>query len=221
MKIYLAIMLAGGMLWTTAPVFAQRPQNTEIRSGTVKEVLRKGRGRTLVVLCEGAELSFPITPKVNLEVNLTGGDVSLLQRGAYLEGTGIFTNNRFFLESAKVRPLARTANTPDSKMEKPETLEPGQSLNTQHISGQIMLRQTSKEYPEYEEIALKTPEKVPEILFKKEIPVDVVSSDIDDAQADQAVELEVIPGRNDKLILVRATIEGGEYTPPENQKSKK
>lgn len=219
MKIFAPCFLAVVFAVAISPAFAQpRPQmrqpKTEIRTGTVKEIKHKGRARTLVVTCDGEDYSFPITPKVNVEIKLTGGDHTAIQKGAYLEGDGTFTNNRLFLEVASVRLLPPNAKTPDSKIVKPEMLELGQSLNSQHISGQIMARGTSKEYPEYEEAVLRPAPNVPSIMFKKEISVDIISSDLDEAKPDQAVELEVIPGRNDKLTLVRATIEGGEYTPP-------
>jgi len=218
MKIFAACFLALVFVVTTPAIAQPRPQTrqpkTEIRSGMVKEIKHRGRARTLVVTCDGEDYSFPITPRVNVEVKLTGGDHTAIQKGAYLEGNGTFTNNRLFLETASVRLLPPNAKTPDSKVVKPEMFEPGQSLNSQHISGQIIARGTSQEYPEYEEAILRPAPNIPSIMFKKDITVDIITSDLDEAKPDQAVELEVIPGRNDKLTLVRATIEGGEYTPP-------
>ncbi|WP_437229602.1 hypothetical protein SH661x_001529 [Planctomicrobium sp. SH661] len=221
MKTFSLYLLAATLVLVPATGFAQRPVNTETRSGTVKEVIHKGRGRTLVVECDGEELSFVISPKVAVEVVLSGGDDSALQKGAYLEGIGTLTNNKLFLESAKVRLLPPNAKTPNSKMEKPEKLSSGQSLNSNAISGQIMARQTSKDYPEYEELALRPAPNVPVIMFQKNLVIDVVSSNIDDVKPDQTVELEVIAGRNDKLTLVRATFEGGEYVPPEPEAADK
>jgi len=221
MSRFRSMLLASLMLILTSPSFAQRPQKTEIRTGTVKEIRQRGRSRTLIVNCDGEELSFAITPRVNVEVKLTGGDDSLIQRGVILDGRGTLSNKQVFLTSGSVRLASPGMKVPESKMEKPESLEPGESLNSQQISGLVMVRETSKEYPEYEEVLLRSNGNLPKIMFQKGLSLNVISSDIDDAAPDQAVELEVVPGRNDKLMLVRATIEGGTYLPPEPRKKSK
>jgi len=222
MRILFCGLLATLAIVPVSPACAQsRQPRTEIRTGTVKEVRQKGRTHTLIISGETDDLSFTITPRVTVEVKLTGGDHTLLQKGAFLNGTGIFTNSRLFLDGGSVRLPAPGMKITESKVEKPEMLEPGQSLNARLVSGLIISRATSREYPDYEELYLKPAADLPQIMFQKDLSLHVISGEIEDAQPGQPAELEVIPGRNDKLTLVRVTIEGGEYTPPENGKKKR
>lgn len=221
MNLRILCLFASVSLLIANTSFAQKQRETETRTGTVKEVIHKGRARILVVTCDGEEMKFPVTSKVNIEVTLTGGSGAQFQKGTFLEGTGTFTNNKLFLESAKLRILASASKVPESKLETPKEFQSGQSLNSRHISGLIMARQPNKDYPEYEELALKPAPNVPTIMFKPDIAVSIVSNDIDQVQPDQPVEIEYIEGRNDKRTLVRASVEGGEYTPPDEENSKK
>lgn len=216
-------LLSAAILFSVSSAHAQpqRQLKTETRTGTIQEVRQKGRARTLVVTSDGEELTFPISPKVVVEVKLTGGDHSLLQKGAFLQGEGIVTNNRLFLEKGSVRLPSPGMKITESKIEKPEMLEPGQSLNLQLISGLILNRGTSMEYPDYEVLVLKPAPNIPQVMFQKDLTLDVISGDITDAEPGQEVELEVSSGRSDKLMLHRVTVEGGAYTPPESKGNKK
>ncbi len=213
MKTVLMTLAIAMTLVVARPASAQRAPNTETRSGTVTEVQKKGRTRTLVVSIDGQEYQFPITPKVNLQIQLEGGDESLIQQGVYLEGEGTLTNNRLFLESAQIRLLPNGARAPASRMVKPETQVPGQSVNAHFIAGVVMSRQTSADYPEYEEALLRPAPNVPPIFFQKSIKPKVVTSDPDQIHGGESIEMQVIAGRNDKLTLVSATVSGGTYSP--------
>lgn len=213
MKAVLMTLAIALTIVVSSPASAQRPINTETRHGTVKEVQKKGRSRILVVSMDGREHLFPITPKVNLQIQLTGGDESKIQPGVYLEGEGTFTNNRLFLESARIWLLPKGARVPASRIGKPESQVPGQSVNARIISGVVMSRQTSTDYPEYEEVLLKPAPNVPPIFFQKRIDVKLVTNDPDHIDGDESIEMQVIAGRNDKLTLVSAIVSGGEYSP--------
>ncbi|WP_437184913.1 hypothetical protein SH668x_002001 [Planctomicrobium sp. SH668] len=211
------------LVFAIPAVAVAQPRNvkTEKWDATIKEVKQKGKSVTLVVDYLGEEHTFPITAKVTLEIQLTGGTEESLARGNFLEAKGLLTNGRVFLDEAKVYILAPNAKVPPSAIANPPVNVDGQSVNLRYISGQIAVRQTSKEYPDYEEMALRAPGTVPPIMFNKGIAVEIVSSNADDIKPGQAVELEVIPGRNDKVTLVRAVVTGGEYVAPVDEKAGK
>ncbi|HWL10252.1 MAG TPA: hypothetical protein VNQ76_17745 [Planctomicrobium sp.] len=215
------------LLSVPSPALAQSQRtpgaNTETRSGTVKEVIYRGRNATLVVNSDGEELSFPMTAKVQLEVKLSGGDATALQPGASIEGEGFVSNSNLILGKATVYLPADAGTIKGTPLviEKPEEKVIGQRVTARHLTGQILQRQPSQNFEGYDELIFKAPPNSPKILFKKGIAIEVISADPKEIQPDQAVELELLTSRSRKPTLIRAIIEGGKYSPPAEGETEK
>jgi len=219
-----ALLVASLVLVTVSAVHAQQPSsnpNLEVRSGSVKEIIKKGKARTLVVSTGGEDLSFPITPKIQLEIHFSGGSGAALQPGAYIEGTGTQSHRNLILDSAKIFLISSSVKTPPAQVKAPAEKAVGQSVNLKVLTGQIMARQASTNFEGYQELGFRAAGDFPSVLFKDDLKVDVVSTQVDDAEVGQKIVLELLPGRGNKSTLVRATIEGGTYTPKDAAEEKK
>jgi len=189
--------------------WAQRGPKTETLSGKVKEIQEKGRLSTLVVITDdGQELEFPLTPKVQFEVT-AAGDQGFVRPGVYITAEGVLTNEQLFVKDLAVYIVGPGQRIPAGKVVKSQQ-QANASVNSYGISGTVQGRQSSPDYPDYEQLALKIAGRIPPIMLEKDFQVTVIARTPKLAQPDAPVELQVIPLRGDKFNLVKATVKLGE-----------
>lgn len=184
---------------------AQRGPQPESITGKVKEVKKKGRLKVLVVTTDdGTEMEFPVTPKVQFEVTAKG-DAGFVRPGVFLTAKATLTANQLFVRNVRVLLIDKGQRTPTGKITKAQP-KPGASVNSFDVSGELLARQMSPDYPDYEVLALKIPGRVPPVMLEKNFSVTVVSQNPESATPDSPVELQVTKLRGDRLNLVSATV---------------
>lgn len=186
---------------------AQRPEpRTETKSGTVVEVQKKGRGRTLVVEdTEGQRHEFVITPKVALEVTAQG-DAGFVRPGQFFSAKGTMSNQKLFIKELTiglVKPRSRQVAL--GSFEKAPAVV-GESTESYLISGSIVGTQPDPDYKDYLLVGLNIRGAVPPIMLEPGFTVTVSSSDPDLITEGAPADLEMAPLRGGKFTLVKATV---------------
>ncbi len=173
--------------------------------GKVTEVAEKGKLKILKVTDDaGNAHEFILTPLVKLEIRGTG-DAGFLRPGQFIATEGVVTNERLFAKSVDVFLIAKGKRPPVGKVAKaPERA--GTSQNTFQVSGTIMAKEQSPDYPEYEMLAVKVGGKPPVIMLEKNYQVNVVSSDPTTIPVDAQIEMLLTPLRGGKFKLVAAQV---------------
>lgn len=200
------VLIAASLAFTLSTVAqAQRGPQTETLTGTVKEIQEQGRVSTLVVTTEdGTEHEFRLTPKVQFEVTAPG-DEGFVRPGLFMSAQGVLTNNQLFVKSLNVYLLGKAQRPPAGRFAKAPA-KVGASQNTYDISGTIVAKQESPDYPDYEMLAIKAAGRVPPIMLEKGFKVTVVGMTPEMAPPEAPIELEVTPLRGDRFNLVKATV---------------
>ncbi len=186
---------------------AQRPEmKTETKSGTVVEVQKKGRGRTLVVDdSTGQRHEFVITPKVALEVTAPG-DVGFVQAGQFFSARGTMSNQKVFVKELTIGIVKpRTRQVAAGSFEKAPAMT-GQSTESYLVSGSIVGTQPDPDYKDYLLVGLNIRGAVPPIMLEPGFTVTVSSSDPDLIVAGAPVDLELAPLRGGRFTLVKASV---------------
>lgn len=220
MKRLIALALALSLLAVPTAAWAQRKVETETKSGKIKEVQVKGRLKTLVVLLDdGTEQAYPLTPKVQVNVQFEGKEAQV-KPGVYVTGQANLTNNQLIVSELTVYDFAPGQKSPPANISpvRPEPPPPGDTPpqtppmppTKYDFAGEVLARQPSAQFAEYEQLSLKLPGNVPPILMQKTVPVSYISTDPTQAPAEAEVELEILPGRGEKFTLLKVTIKGGE-----------
>jgi hypothetical protein len=186
---------------------AQRPEpKTEKKSGTVVEVQKKGRARTLVVDdSTGQRHEFVITPKVALEVTAPG-DAGFVQAGQFFSARGTMSNQKVFVKELTigiVKPRARQVAA--GSFEKAPAMT-GQSTESYLVSGSIVGAQPDPDYKDYLLVGLNIRGAAPPIMLEPGFTVTVSSSDPDLIVPGAPVDLDLAPLRGGKFTLVKATV---------------
>lgn len=191
----------------SATAFAQRGPQTQTLNTKLKELQQKGRSTTLVVIDdEGKELEFPLTPRTEFEITASG-DEGFVRPGAFLSATGVLTNQVIFIKSLNVHLPDKGQRVPPGKVAK-AARQAGQSMNAYDVSGSIVGKEESSDYPGYQVLSLRVAGQAPPIMLEKDPKVTVVSTDTELLKDKEGVpvELEVTPLRGDRWNLVKATI---------------
>jgi hypothetical protein len=186
---------------------AQRPEpKTETKSGTVVEVQKKGRARTLVVDdSTGQRHEFVITPKVVLEVTAPG-DAGFVQAGQIFSARGTMSNQKVFVKELTIGVVPpRTRKVVAGKIEKAPAMT-GQSTESYLVSGSIVGTQPDPDYKDYRLVGLNLRGAAPPIMLEPGFTVTVSSSDPDLIVAGAPVDLELAPLRGGKFTLVKAIV---------------
>lgn len=186
---------------------AQRPEpKPETRSGTVVEVQKKGRARTLVVDdSTGERLEFVITPKVALEVTAPG-DSGFVRPGQFLSARGTMSNQKLFIKELTIGIVKpRTRQTAVGSFAKAPAMT-GESTESYLLSGSIVGAQPDPDYKDYLLVGLNIRGAVPPIMLEPGFTVTVSSTDPDLIVAGAPVDLELAPLRGGKFTLVKATV---------------
>jgi hypothetical protein len=198
--------IATSFLLSPITSLGQRPEaKSETITGRVAEVQKKGRGTTLVVETDaGEKREFPLTPKVQFVISAQG-DAGFVVPGQYLAGKGVLTNGKVFLNSLTIQLVRKGQRPPPGKMVKAPA-KTGESQNAYLVSGPIVSRETDKDYPDYQVLALKTAGPGAPIMLEKGFQVTVETSDTALVPAGAPIELEGTPLPRDGFNLVKATI---------------
>ncbi|MBI1311918.1 hypothetical protein GC176_11550 [bacterium] len=124
--------------------------------GTITDVVRKGRSLTLMIKSEGGGEPIPvaITPRLQFAVEAKADD-GFLREKQVVSGRGTLTNEALFVKNWTVHlgPAARRMRGGVQKAEKVI----GESVNSYDVLGQVVSRQTDKDYPDYETLTLNVP----------------------------------------------------------------
>ncbi len=196
----LCSLVIAGLLLAGQPVPAQRQTaQPETKSGTLKEVVTKGRSKTLVITTDDGDVEVRVTPTLSFAVTAPGDKDFILPEN-FLTGTGVLTQDRIFLSDVTVHLAAPGVRFPPGRVAKPDKLESGQSENTYLVSGLIQATGPAQGYEDYTAVSLKVAGRVPEIWLDKGVRVTVSSSDPDHAAPGSAVTLYQRPLRGDRFL---------------------
>jgi hypothetical protein len=183
---------------------AQQPK-PETRTGTLKEIVTKGRSKTLIITdAEGADHEFPLTPKIGFEVHGTG-DEGFIAPGQVVKGTGVLTNERLIVNAVSVFLMEPGRKAPPGRIAKSARME-GASVNSYDFLGEVVGKKQDADYPEYQQLGLKIAGKVPPIMLEEGYQVTVVSPSTELAKPGMTVEYDVLPLRGGRWNLARVKV---------------
>lgn len=171
---------------------------TETKSGKFVELVTKGRTQSIIVEVDGEKHEIKMTPKVNFAV-YAPGDKGFVRAGQYIEGKGVVTNEKLFLNEFAIHLVAKGKRLPNGQIMKADGVE-GQSANAYFVSGPIVGIAPDKDYPDYQNVAIKFNGPAPPVILEKEFSVWVYHFDPATAPADADVELTVKPLAGGKFL---------------------
>jgi hypothetical protein len=182
------------------------PPPPDMITGKVKEVVTKGKANTLVITDEvGNDHSFPLTPKIELEIRAQG-DPGFLAPGMAVKFQAVQSNDIFFGTIFSVYPQF-AGKKPPLKVAKSAPML-GQSVNLHDLQGEIA-RWEDVPDGKYDLLHLKaTGKNEYTVYMEPNYRVDVLLTDPKSIEAGQGV---TITGRlaGSKFLAAKIVVETG------------
>jgi hypothetical protein len=200
----LLVVVVGVCFAATVPQHAgaQKSRKTSIFKGKLVNV-KKSRRITLftVETADKETKEFQITAKTKFTMTATGDD-GFLKAGQYVSCTPVMSNNKFFGKKFTVHVGLKKPKGVLAKAPK----QAGASRNAWNVAGQIVSRQSDKDFPDYEVLTLRIGKRSVSVFLDKGYSVTVHVTDPKFARPGALVELQARPASRNRLTVSNAVV---------------
>ena len=188
-----ALVVAAGLAALAPVTAAEKKQggleeDPERIKGKLVSLERKGRSLVLTMTDkDGEEKEFMLTSRVSLLISAKG-DNGFLAPKQFVSTTAVMSNKMLFAKQLNV--LVSKGKTPRAGLAKAPP-KAGQSMNAYLVAGEILSRQNSKEYEDYETVTVNVGGRNGTSVFlDKGYTVTVSVTDPEFAKPEADVELQ-------------------------------